>query len=219
MLDRLSRFTPLTGVAFAVLAIVAFGTASGAPKESASGAQVVAFFEAHGTQQQVSDTLWALAVAFFLLFAGSLRAYLRRRPAAEALSSLMLAGAAVVTCGAAVYIGFDYTLATTANHLAPAAAQALNMVALKLILPLVVGLFVFGLASGLAILRGTHLPKWLGWAAIAIGIISVTPIGLVGLGLLILWTPTAGVLVWRRSGSHSALPPAELRAASQPANG
>jgi hypothetical protein len=213
VVDRLSRFAPLTGVVFAVLTIVAFGTASGAPKESASGAQVVAFFEAHGTQQQISDTLWALAVAFFLLFAGSLRACLRRPPAAEALSSLMLAGAAVVTCGAAVYIGFDYTLATTASHLAPAAAQALNIVALKLILPLVVGLFVFGVASGLAILRGTLLPKWLGWAAIEIGIIAVTPIGLVGLGLLVLWAPTVGVLVWRRSRSDAALPPDEQQVA------
>ncbi|MEA2471665.1 MAG: hypothetical protein QOE38_2664, partial [Thermoleophilaceae bacterium] len=99
------------------------------------------------------------------------------------------------------------------------AAQALNMVALKLILPLVVGLFVFGLASGLAILRGTQLPKWLGWAALAIGIIAVTPVGFVGLGLLILWTPTVGVLVWRRSRSNSASPSAESPAATQPANG
>src|SRR5258708_22542727 len=133
--DRVSGFGLLTGVVFAVLAVVAFGTASGAPKETASGAQVVAFFKAHGSQQKVSDTLWALAVAFFLLFVGSLRAHLRRTPAAEALSSLMLAGAAVVTCGAAVYFGFDYTLATSANHVDPAAAQALNLVALKLILP------------------------------------------------------------------------------------
>jgi hypothetical protein len=202
-MDRLSRFAPLTGVVFAVLAVVAFGTASGAPKETASGAQVVAFFEAHGSQQQVSDSLWGLAVAFFLLFVGSLRAHLRLTPAAEALSSLMLAGAAVVTCGAAVYFGFDYTLATAAKHLDPAAAQALNMVALKLILPLVVGCFVFGLAGGLAIIRGTLLPNWLGWAAIAIAIVTVTPVGLVGLFLLVLWVPTVGVLVWRRSGSAS----------------
>ena len=127
MLDRLSRFTPLTGVLFAVLALVGFGSANGAPKESASGAQVVAFFTAHGSQQQISDTLWGLALACFLLFAGSLRAHLRRTQAAEALSTLMLAGAAVVTCGGAVYFGFDYTLATSATHLAPAAAQALNM--------------------------------------------------------------------------------------------
>jgi hypothetical protein len=73
VLNRLSRLAPLTGVVFAVVAVVAFGTASGAPKETATGAQIIAFFEAHGSHQQASDYLPMLALAFFLLFAGSLR--------------------------------------------------------------------------------------------------------------------------------------------------
>ena len=157
-LNRLSRLTPLTGVVFAVLAAVAFATAPGAPSSTASGGRVIAFYEAHGSSAQTSDYLWMLAFAFLVLFAGSLRAFLRRTPAAEALSSVVLAGAAVLAAGAGVYFGFDYTLASVPSHLAPAAAQALNVLALKLFLPVSAGGFVFGIASGLAILRGAQLP-------------------------------------------------------------
>jgi hypothetical protein len=198
LLNRLSRLAPLTGVVFAVLAAAAFVSASGAPSTSASGPRVIAFYEAHGSSAQASDYLWMLAFAFLVLFAGSLRTFLRRTPAAAGLSSVVLAGAAVLAAGAGVYFGFDYTLATTSSHLAPAAAQALNVLALKLFLPVSAGGFVFGIASGLAILRGAPLPNWLGWAAIAIGVATVTPAGLVGIVAFIFWTATVSVLVWRR---------------------
>ena len=203
LLNRLGRLTPLTGVVFAVLAAVAFATASGAPSSTASGGRVIAFYEAHGSSAQVSDYLWMLAFAFLVLFAGSLRAYLRRTPGAEALSSVVLAGAAVLAAGAGVYFGFDYTLATTSSHLAPAAAQALNVLALKLFLPVSAGGFVFGVASGLAILRGTQLPKWLGWVAIVIALVTVSPAGLIGIVLFIFWTAIVSVLVWRRGANVS----------------
>jgi hypothetical protein len=150
------------------------------------------------------------AFAFFLLFAGALRNDLRRTPSARALSSVVLAGAAALTVAATVYFGLDYALATVPSHLDPAAAQALNILALKLFLPVSGAGLVFGIASGLAILRGASLPAWLGWAAIAIGIVTATPAGLLGLAAFILWTAIVSVLVWRRSAgaqpSSSASP-------------
>jgi hypothetical protein len=204
LLNRLSRLAPLTGVVFAVLAVVAFGTAPGAPKDTASGARVIAFYEANGSNAQVSDSLWMFAFAFLLLFAGSLRAYLRSAPGTEALGSLLLAGAAVLTAGACVYFGFDYALASVPSHLEPGAAQALNVLALKLFFPVSAGGLVFGIASGLAILRGSLLPHWLGGAAIAIGIVTVTPAGLGGVVLLIFWAATVSVLMWKRGGGARA---------------
>jgi hypothetical protein len=203
--NHLSRLTPLTGVVFAVLAAAAFLTAQGAPKDTASGAQVIAFYEAHSTSAQASDTLWMFAFAFLLFFAGSLRAYLRPMPGVEALSSLVLAGAAVLTAGATAYFGFDYALASVPSHVAPAAAQALNVLALKLFLPVSAGGLVFGVASGLAILRGAQLPKWLGWVAILIGIVTASPAGLLGILLFIFWTATVSVLIWRRSRAELPL--------------
>ena len=67
------RFAPLTGVVYGVLTLVALGTASGAPSSNASGAKVIAFYEAHRTSARISDLLWMLAFAFLVLFAGTLR--------------------------------------------------------------------------------------------------------------------------------------------------
>jgi len=207
--DRLDRLAPLTGVVFAVLAVAAFGTASGAPSETASGTRVIAFYEAHGSSAKTSDYLWMFSLAFFLLFAGSLRGYLRRTPSAATLSSVVLAGAAVLTAGGCVYFGFDFALASVPSHLAPAAAQALNVLALKLFLPVSAGGLVFGIASGIAILRGAQLPNWLGWAAIVIGIATATPAGLIGLVAFIFWTATVSILLWKRSRTDLGAQPAD----------
>ncbi len=211
---RLDRLAPLTGVIFAVLAVAAFGTASGAPSATASGARVIAFYEAHGSSAKTSDYLWMFSLVFFLLFAGSLRGYLRRTPSAAALGSVVLAGAAVLTAGGCMYFGFDFALAAVPNHLAPAAAQALNVLALKLFLPVAAGGLVFGIASGLAILRGAQLPNWLGWAAILIGITTATPAGLIGLVAFIFWTATVSILMWKRDGATPEAPPSAAHTAS-----
>jgi hypothetical protein len=199
---RLVRLAPLTGVVFAALAVVAFASSQAPPGSKASGASVIAFYKAHSAGQQRSDYLWFLAFTFLLLFAGCLRSYLRRTPAAEALGALALAGAAVLTAGATVYFGFDYALAVVPRNLDPAAAQTLNVLALNLSFPFAAGGCVFGIASGLAILRGALLPKWLGWVAIAVAIVMASPAALIGLVLLIVWTAIVSVLIFRRSAAQ-----------------
>ena len=43
--------------------------------------------------------------------------------------------------------------------------------------PLAIGFSVFLLASGLAMLRTGLFPAWMGWAAVVLGVLSVTPAG------------------------------------------
>ena len=61
------------------------------------------------------------------------------------------------------------------------------------------GFCVFGIASGLAILRGAALPKWLGWLAILIGVLVVAPAEFVGVLLLVVWIVSVSVLMIQRS--------------------
>jgi hypothetical protein len=189
----------LTGLAFAVCAVVAFLSSQKPPGSKANGATVISFYTAHSAGQQRSDYFWFLAFTFLLLFAGSLRGYLRRTPAVEGLGALSLAGASALAVGATIYFGFDYVLATVSSHLDPAAAQTLNELALNLVFPFAVGGCVFGIASGLAILRGAQLPTWLGWAAIVIGLAMATPAALIGIVLFIFWTAIVSVLLVRRT--------------------
>jgi hypothetical protein len=195
MLTRLDRLAPFTGVVFAVLALAGMATAQVPPGVKASGEKVLAFSKSHAGSQRVADQLLIAGFAFFVLFAGSLRAHLRRSPEAEAASTVALAGAAVMAGGVAVYIGLDFAANAAPYALAPAAAQALNVLALQLVFPLSLGGFVFGVSAGAAILRSRRLPVWLGWASIVIGL---TPLWIVQVLLLYVWTVVVSILLYRR---------------------
>ena len=118
---------------------------------------------------------------------------------------MLLAGAAVLTAGAAVFFGADFVLAMMPATIAPPAAQALNMLALYLVLPLSAGGLVFALAAGVAIVRWASLPRWLGWAVILIGIALASPALILGIVALALWTATVSVLIWRRGAQGIAI--------------
>jgi hypothetical protein len=165
------------------------------PASDASGMQVIAFYQAHRTGTQVSTILLTLAVAFLVLFAGSLAAHLRRTVAAEALSLVILAGAVLEAAGQTVVGGVSYALADAPSHLDPAAAQALNLLASDLVLTNTIGLFVFGIGSGLAILRGDRLPGWLGWPAIAFAIVAITPAEALAFIALVVWMAVVSILL------------------------
>jgi hypothetical protein len=200
MWTRLSRLAPLTGVAFALLAVAGMAIANSPPGASASGAKVLAFYRANGTQAETADILIVLGFACFLLFAGSLRTHL----GADGSGAVVVAGAAVLTAGAGSYFGADFVLAMMPATIAPAAAQALNMLALYLVLPLAAGGLVFGLAADVAIARSAVLPRWLGWAVILIGIALASPALILGILALALWTATVSILVWRRAAPEAA---------------
>ena len=57
----------------------------------------------------------------------------------------------------------------------------------------------FGVATGLAILRGAALPTWMGWVTFLIAFAMLTPGVLIGLVLLILWSAVASILIYRRT--------------------
>ena len=111
MSDRLSRFAPLTGLVFVVLAVVSTLTEKESPEAGVSGAKVIAFYEANHSNVKSSAFIFVLAFLFFLFFAASLRGYLRRTPAAEPLSALVLAAAAVLTVGVTLFAGIEFSLA------------------------------------------------------------------------------------------------------------
>lgn len=197
MLRRWSRWTPLTGVVSAVLGVAGsvIAAMSNSPDPNASGAAVVAFYKAHQSDVRIATILLAFAFIFLLFFAGSLRAYLRSTQAGESLSTIALAGAAVLLTGEAVGAGIAYALTNSPGSLDPSAAQALNVLGAGMVLIPAAGFFVFGISIGLAILCGTGLPKWLGWTAIAMGIVVVTPAEGFSFLALVIWMVIVSILM------------------------
>ena len=209
MSDRLSRLAPLSGVVFFALTLAAIFTGGETPNADASAAKVIAYYASHRSAVETSAILIALAFLFLVLFAGSLRSYLRRTPAAEGLAALSLAGAVVMAVGALIVTGIEYGLAHNLSDLTPVSAQTLSFLSNELFLVVIGGGLLFALPSGLAILRGAELPKWLGWVAVALGIFFVIPFLIFPalLGTLV-WTAIVSVMIYLRSGPASAEPAA-----------
>jgi uncharacterized membrane protein YhaH (DUF805 family) len=202
MLRGWSRWAPLTGLVSAVLGVAggAIEVITNPPGADASGKEVIAFYSAQGGTQQLAGALLALAFVFFLFFTGSLRSYLRQTPDLEALSTIAVAGAAVETAGQTIGAGYVWTLAQGAGHLESSAAQALNALSNNAVATNTAGMIVFGIAAGLAILRSRRLPSWLGWLAIAMAVLVVTPVEAVSFLALVVWMVVLSILIWRRGG-------------------
>jgi hypothetical protein len=201
MSDRWGRLAPLTGVLFGVIVLGAvFTNNSETPKPSASAARVIVYYSAHRSEVETSGILFAIAFLVLVLFAGALRSYLRRTSvAAEGLSALVLAGAVIMAVGAIGATGLEYGLAHNLHDLTPEAAKTVNFISTELFLPVLAGAFVFAVCSGLAILRGAALPKWLGWVAIVLGIAAIIPPASFPalLGFLI-WSIIVSILMYLR---------------------
>jgi hypothetical protein len=116
----------------------------------------------------------------------------------------------LMAAGTLTLAGLEYAIAHHIEQLNPATARTLNFLSQELFLPVLAGAFIFAVASGLAILRGAPLPKWLGWAAIVLGIAAlVPPAGVVALPAFLLWSLIVSVLMYMRLGrAPAALSPA-----------
>jgi hypothetical protein len=202
MSDRLSRLTaPVTGLLFVGLTLAGAASSTNTPNSDASGARVIAFYVAHRHDQRLGDILFVFASLFFVFFAGSLHGYLRRTPAAQGASALVVAGGVLVAVGLSVVSGIDYALADVPSQISAAAAQALNVLDNDVFFTVSVGGCVFGLASGVAILRGARLPNWLGWVAVVIGIVMATPVFWFAGVVLFVWVLIVSTLIYLRSAS------------------
>lgn len=200
---RFGGTAPLTGIVFVVLVIIGGPLLAGnTPGPNASGARVIAFYEAHRSRERISAVVLTLAFIVFVFFAGSLRGYLRRQKPAEALSAVLLGGAVLLAAGQTTVSGLGFALSDAPARLAPASAQTLNLLSNDMVLTSSAGFSVFGIASGLAILRAGLLPKWLGWLALAIGIVILTPAEFAAFIAFALWTVVVSISMTRRGSGQ-----------------
>jgi hypothetical protein len=205
MPDRWSRFAPLIGVVFVVLIVIGIIGSGESPEANASSAKVVAYYRENSSKVKTFDIIFIFAFLTLVAFAAVLRSYLRGAPAAEGAAALALAGAVLMAAGALVGTGIELGIAENISHLEPSAAQALNVITDETFIPALVGAFLFGVGSGVAILRGANLPKWLGFVAIVIGVLAVVPpTSMPALFALVIWSLVVSILMFLRTGARGA---------------
>jgi hypothetical protein len=186
---------PLTGILFVVLAIIAFLVSGETPGTDDSAREIVDFYLDNDDSQAVAAAVLALGCVALIFFLGSLRRVLRAEAGDEGgLSTVALLGGVVMAVGASIFAGISFTLGDAADELPPAAILALNALNSDMFFTVAVGTAVFNLALGLAVIRHGGLPRPLGWVALVIGIVGLTPLGFfafLATGILIVWASIA----------------------------
>jgi hypothetical protein len=171
---------PLTGVAFVALAVLGFVIGGEPPGADDPVQEIVDHYTDNEDSVIVGAILVAFAAVFLIFFAGYLRRVLS---AAEGeggvLSAVSLVGAAVMAVGIAIDSTISFALAEAVEDIEPTAVQALQALWDSDFIPIAVGTVVFLLSTGISIVRHAALPKWLGWVAILLAVVGLTPIGFV----------------------------------------
>ena len=216
-----NRLAALTGLAFIVLAVIsALVTGEEPPNPSDDPVpEIIRFYNEKDTEIWIAAWLSGLGSRL----AGLLRGIPRQGTAARLgpghmLSSVVLAGATIVALAAAFDAAINIALVETADDIQPAAVQSLSALWSNDWPMFVVGAAIFALAAGLSIVRHGGLPRWMGWFAILLAVIAVTPLGFVGFLGTGLWIAIASVMLALRADEPDApdVPPSPPPAPTTP---
>jgi hypothetical protein len=186
---------PLMGIVFVVLAIVAFLVSGETPSTDDSPREIVDFYLDNDSEQSIASAVLALASVALIFFVGTLRRALRAAAGDEGgLSTVTALGGMTMAIGASIFAGIGFTLGDAADDLPLAAILTLNALNSDMFFTVAVGTAVFNLGLALAILRHGGLPRPLGWVALVIGVVGLTPGGFfafLATGVVIVWTSIA----------------------------
>jgi hypothetical protein len=200
---------PLTGVLFIVLLIVSF-LVQGEPPEADEPVQdIIDHYVDNKDAIWIGAGIGALAAVSLVFFGGYLRKFFSAAepPGHGMLSPLILAGTVIMAAGAGLDLTLSVALAESADDIDPIAVQALQAFWDNDFIPVAIGLELLFLSLGLSILRYGALPKWLGWIALLLALIGVTPIGFAAFPLGGLWVIVVSIMLAVRA-SRAATPPA-----------
>jgi hypothetical protein len=211
---------PLSGVVFFVTLLSSRLLAKSAPGSKASGARLLALYGSKHNLMVASATLVIIAAAVGVVFFGVLRDYLRCHERVRGAAATGFGGALIFLSGALVVGGATLALTDQTSHLAPAAAQTLNLIRWDVQRALLAGGAAVMLFSfGLAIVKSSLLPRWLGWLAFPLAIAALIP----ALSTLIaaataLWALGASIAMYLRSSAtdDDAIRPTEEPVAPSP---
>ena len=207
----IERFAPLTGVLFLVLAIASFVCGGEPPDTDDSAAEHVKFYKDNDTEQIVSALLATYAGVFLVWFAASVReAVARVESGAGRLAAISYGGAVIAAGGLFVNNAIQFAAAESAGDVSPGVTETLSVFYSDFFFPMAAGLGLFLVAAGIAAVRHGAFDKRLGWLAVVIGVVCVTPAGFFGFLASLVWIAIAGVVLYRQTdpvGSGAAPPP------------
>ena len=206
----IERFAPLTGLLFLLLVAISFVLSGEPPDVDDSAAEHVEFWSKDEGKQIASALLATYAAIMLVWFAASVRQAINRVEPEGRLASISFAGAVITATGIAVSNAIQFALAESAGDVPPDVTQTLSVLYADIFFPMATGFALFMVAAGIAAVRHGAFDKRLGWIAIVIGVICVTPAGFFGFLASLIWIGLASVVLYRKTdpvGSGAAPPP------------
>ena len=202
-MNPLTRLVPLSGLIFAALVLATFPGPT-EPNAKASGARVISFFVADRTAERTGAVLFTLGTVFLVFFAGYLCSRIRESDS-SALGVVALVGVGIAGAGLLISASTTWVLTDAPTHYSRAGAQVIDALGNDTVLPVLAGVIVFAIATGIAVVRERWLPAWLGWILIAFGLISPSPLAVFGLFGVVAWSAVVAVLGVTRSRPPQAM--------------
>ena len=205
------RLAPLSGIVFVALLVAGFIPVGGnTPDANDSPSKIVSFWAAHHNKEVAAALLVGLSVIFLAIFAATLRDRMRGASGEGGLwQNLILIGAGAGVAGILVAVGFHVALADGGDHHYSADAMvALNAIDNDDFFAFGIPLAIMLLGAAGATLTTGALPKWLGWTALVIAIVSFTPAGFIGFGLTGIWIIIVSILLSQRASAATPAAPA-----------
>jgi hypothetical protein len=187
---------PLTGVLFVVLLILSFIVGGEPPDVDEPVQEIVDHYVDNETEIWVGILIGGLSVVSLMFFAGYLRKVFRAAEGPNGmLSALVLAGATIMAVGAGIDMTISAALVSAVEDIDPAAVQSLQALWDNDFMPIAIGIVLLMLSSGLSIVKYGALPKWLGWVAIVIAVVGMTPAGFFAFPLGGIWVLVVSILL------------------------
>jgi hypothetical protein len=194
----------LLGGAYAALFVIA-NFLIGEPGSGSTGAEVVRYYHDHQTAEMVGVFAVAFAVVALMFFLASLRRTLSGTDEGRHLASVITAGGAVYAVGLMTGAALTVALVDAAKNDLAGTAQTLNVLGNDMWVPVVAGLAMLGLGTGVAALRSATLPKWLGWVSVVFGVMALAgPAGAIAFLVAPAWALVTGIVIIRSARATTA---------------
>lgn len=197
------KLLPLSGALSVLLILVSFAIAGEPPDVDAIPDDLLAYYD--DDSLQIAAALLALGSFFFLVFSATVATALRGaldRDRGSTAAKVGFAGGIVFTVGMTIFSGLAFTAAEVAEDVEPSTLQTLNALEMNMFFTVAVGTAAFLIGTGIGLLKSGLLPRWMGWVAIVLGVLAITPAGFVAFLGLGVWTLVASAMLAMRNGEE-----------------
>lgn len=197
--------------------MVSFALAGDGPDNDEAAREHVEYWSDEG-KQIASALLACYAALAFMFFAARVRALIARvEPPSGSMAPLAYGGAIIFAAGLLVNNALQFAAAESAGDISAEGTKTLSVLYQDFFFPMAVGMALFLIAAGAGAVRHGAFNRILGWAAIVIGVVAITPAGFIGFIGSMLWTGIAGVILFLQQNREGAgSPPAAPEAPTAP---